>query len=83
MKQKDIIIIAVVVVVSIIVSAVASKLIFKPGDRMQKVEVVLPISADFPAPDERFFNKNSVDPTQQVQIGTGANSDPFKDSVKQ
>ncbi len=77
MKQKDIAIIAVVVIVSIVLAAVASKLIFKPEAHQQKAEVVLPISPDFPTPDVKFFNKNSVDATQQIQIGETGNSDPF------
>jgi hypothetical protein len=70
MKQKDI--------VSVVLAAVASKFIFKPAEHLQKAEVVLPISADFPTPDQRFFNKNSVDPTQPIQIGDNTNTDPFK-----
>lgn len=77
MKQKDIIIIAVVVIVSTVLAAVASKFLFKPADHQQKVEVVVPISADFPTPDPRFFNKNSVDPTQTIQIGDNTNAVPF------
>ena len=77
MKQKDIAIIAVIVIVSVVFAAVTSKLIFKPESHQQKAEVVLTISPDFPAPDQRFFNKNSVDPTQSIQIGQNGNSAPF------
>jgi hypothetical protein len=77
MKQKDIIVIAVVVIVSTVIATVSSKLIFKPSSHQQKAEIVEPISADFPAPDPRFFNKNSVDPTQTIQIGDGTNAVPF------
>jgi len=81
MKQKDIVILAAVVVASIVLSILASNAIFKPSTRSEKVEVVEPISADFPTPDPRFFNKRSVDPTQQIQIGGTTNNDPFKGST--
>jgi hypothetical protein len=83
MKQKDIAIIAVVVIVSVVLAAVTSKLVFKSESHQQKAEVVLPISADFPPPDPRFFNKNSVDATQPIQIGQNGNSAPFTGNLTQ
>lgn len=83
MKQKDILIIVAVVIASSVLAAVASKMIFKPTSRQQKVEVVQPISAEFPEADQRFFNKYSVDPTQTIQIGDGSNAVPFKDATGQ
>lgn len=78
MKQKDIALIAVVIVFSAIVSLLVSKVIFtSPKNRQQEVEVVQPISADFPKPDKRYFNKNSFDPTQPITIGQNANPNPF------
>jgi hypothetical protein len=78
MKQKDIIVIIVVVAVSGMLAVVASKLLIKSADKQQQVEVVQAITPDFPAPDQRFFNGNSVDPTLPIQIGDNNNSDPFK-----
>jgi hypothetical protein len=78
MKQKDIAIIIAVVIFSAVLATIATKLFLKPGDRKQKVEVVAPISADFPTPDPRFFNNRALDPTQQIQIGDSSNTDPFK-----
>ncbi len=80
MKQKDIAVIAVVVIVSMVIASLASKFILKPEQHIQKVEVVQPISSNFPDPDRRFFNKSSVDPTQNIQIGDNANADPFRGS---
>jgi hypothetical protein len=57
---------------------VASKIIIRPTDKQQQVEVVAPITPDFPTPDPRFFNANSIDPTLPIQIGNGNNTDPFK-----
>lgn len=78
MKQKDVALILIVVFVSVVASIVASKLIItSPKNRQQKVEVVEPIIADFPKPDSRYFNTNSVDPTKLITIGQDVNPQPF------
>lgn len=78
MKQKDIALIIVIVAVSGVVSFLASGWIFaKPADRQQKAEVVDVITSDFPLPDTKYFNPNSVDPTQLIQIGDSNNPNPF------
>ncbi len=78
MKQKDIALIAVIVVFSVIISLFISKAIFSsPKNRQQQVEVVQPISADLSQPDPAYFNKKAFDPTQQINIGQGSNPDPF------
>lgn len=78
MKQKDIAMIILVVFFSAVISWFVSKAIFAPPEnRQQEVEVVQPITADFPKPDSRYFNKNSFDPTQSITIGQNANPDPF------
>ena len=84
MKQKDIALIAVVVVASAVVSFVVSRLLFAtPHDRQQKVEVVTPITADFPIPDDKYFNEKSVDPTKLIQIGVNSNPSPFNSNQGQ
>lgn len=81
MKQKDIALIIVVVFISAVISILVSKLVFaKPANRQQKVEIVQPISADFPQPDSHYFNSTSFDPTKTITIGTNLNPDPFKTS---
>lgn len=78
MKQKDIVLILVVAFISAIVSFfVSGKLISSPENRNIKVEVVEPITADFPDPDKRFFNKDSFNPTQLIRIGGNDNQTPF------
>lgn len=78
MKQKDVILIIVVLFVSAIVSFfISSKLFASPKDRQTQVEVVEPISADLKQPDSRYFNANSIDPTQLIQIGNQNNQQPF------
>ena len=78
MKQKDIVVIIAVVGLSAILAVVASKLIIKPADKKQQVEVVQAITPDFPTPDNRYFNSTSIDPTHTITIGDSANPDPFK-----
>ena len=78
MKQKDILLIAAVVLISGTFSLLLSKFLFTiPKNRQAKVEVVQPISADFSQPDTRYFNSNSVDPTRNITIGDSQNTQPF------
>ena len=78
MKQKDLALIIVIAVVSAVISFIVSNKIFvTPSNRQQKVEVVDAISPSFQTPDPRYFNSNSINPTQSTQIGAGNNQDPF------
>jgi hypothetical protein len=78
MKQKDIALIAVIVIVSGMVSFFLSKFLFTiPKERQTKVEVVQAISPDFPPPDNRYFNANAIDPTKNIRIGDSQNTQPF------
>jgi hypothetical protein len=84
MKQKDIALIIIIIFVSAFISFFISKAIFaSPKNRQQSVEVVEPISADFPKPDNRFFNGTAFDPTQLITIGQNTNPDPFSGSSSQ
>lgn len=79
MKQKDITLIVAVVIVSAIISFIVSgQLITSPNNRQEKVEVVEPITAQFPEPDERYFNEQSINPTLLIQIGDDPNQQPFR-----
>lgn len=82
MKQKDIALIAVVIILSAVISLFVSKAIFvSPSSRQQQVEVVQPISADFPQPDSHYFNSNAFDPTRLITIGQNNNTNPFSGST--
>lgn len=48
-----------------------------PHNLQQQVEVVPTITSDFPAPDKQYFNSDSIDPTQLIQIGSNTNPAPF------
>lgn len=72
MKQKDIIIIIVAVFVAGAASLIISKKLFsKPQDRNIQVKKVQAINTEFPDPDKKYFNENSIDPTQTITIGNG------------
>ncbi|HYH75787.1 MAG TPA: hypothetical protein VD735_07575 [Candidatus Saccharimonadales bacterium] len=78
MKQKDIALIAVIAIVSGVISFIVSGMIFaKPADREQKAEKVDVITSDFSPPSNKYFNAQSVDPTQLIEIGDNNNPNPF------
>lgn len=78
MKQKDLALIAIIVVFSAVFSYVISNAIFaSPNNRQQEVEVVQAITSDFPQPDTHYFNDKAFDPTKIITIGKNANPDPF------
>ena len=78
MKQKDIALIAIIVLVSIVISFFRVQNYLRlTQNRQQSVAVVQPITADFPKPDSRYFNSSAFDPTKLITIGQNANPDPF------
>jgi hypothetical protein len=79
MKKNDLAIVIVATIFSAIVSLGASRFLFNSSGRQQTVEVVPRISASFPTTlDKTYFNDNSIDPTQFIQIGNNTNPNPFK-----
>lgn len=84
MKQKDLALIIVIIAISVVVSLFISKEIIVPSkNNQQEVDVVQPITSDFPKPDSRYFNSSSIDPTQIIIIGQNANSNPFNSPTEQ
>ena len=78
MKQKDVALIIIIAFVSAVVSFVVSNKIFvTPANRQQQVQVVDKIEPSFQQPDQKYFNSNSIDPTQTPSIGTNNNQTPF------
>ncbi len=81
MKQKDIALIIILVFISGVLSFVVSGMVFgKPSTHNQQAEVVDVITSDFSLPSSKYFNNNSVDPTQLIQIGNSNNPNPFAGS---
>jgi hypothetical protein len=78
MKQKDYALILVIIAFSGIISFVISGKIFvTPSNRQQKVQTVDVIDSSFQKPSEKYFNQDSVDPAQLLQIGDNNNQNPF------
>lgn len=79
MKQKDIAVIILAVGLSGIISFfISNKFFASPDDLKTKVEVVEPITADFPELDKRYYNSKSINPTQEIVIGDEKNQQPFQ-----
>lgn len=78
MKQKDILLIVVIVIISGVTSFFLSNVIIgSPQSKPQEVEVVEEISSRFDPPDTRYFNENSKNFTQIITIGDNPNPQPF------
>jgi hypothetical protein len=74
-KQKDLVLIIVVGFVSAVFAVLATNLLMGSADsRKQTAEVVDPIVADFDRLDSRYFNSNSVNPTQLIEIRDQSNN---------
>ena len=89
MKRKEWVIIALVGIVSAIISFFISGALFgSPKKNPIKVPEVQKISSDFPVPQtdenyQKFFNNTAFDPTQLIKIGNGSNTTPFQQSQGQ
>jgi hypothetical protein len=78
MKQKDLVLILVMAFVSVVAALILSHLFFStPKNRQQTAEVVDVITPDFTLPPSKYFNRLSVNPTQQIEIGGSTNPNPF------
>jgi hypothetical protein len=81
MKQKDIALIILVAGIAAIASFFISHAIFaSSSNRTQQAEHVDAITTEFVKPSSKYFNSNSIDPTQLIQIGGSSNSNPFATS---
>lgn len=78
MKQKDIALIIVVAAISAGLSfAISGKLFVTADSKKQTVEVVDVVNTEFKEPDAKYFNSQSVNPAQTIQLGDGTNPNPF------
>lgn len=79
MKKNDILLIVVIAIVAGTLSLVIANFIFGGEQKYNlKAPTVEAISADFPKPDERYFNAQALNPTRNIVIGDSANNEPFK-----
>lgn len=77
MKRKDLMPLLVVGGLAAIVSFYVSGAIIIPSDKKESVEVVPVISTELIEPDERYFNSNSINPAQDIEVGQDPDSQPF------
>ncbi len=82
MKKKDITLILVIVIISAVFSFFISGYLFgNPETEPQQAEVVEAITDEFISPDERYFNDESINPTQLIRVGDEeGNVSPFGSS---
>jgi hypothetical protein len=84
MKQKDIPILIVIVIIAAVFSSIIAHAIFgSTKNHNLKVPVVQPISNEFPHFDndnnyKSIFNEQALDPTQLIKIGTSPSTTPFQ-----
>lgn len=77
MKQKDVALILVISFISVVLSLVVSNMVFGSNKKTLTADVVTAITPEFNEPDKKYFNEQSVDPTQIIRIGDNANQQPF------
>lgn len=78
MKQKDIALILIVAIVSVVVAILASNFIFSfTGGRELEAESADTISSSFTVPGTQYYNNESVNPTQIIRINNNENNQPF------
>lgn len=83
MKKNDFTVIAVVIIVSTLFSLILSRaFIGSPNNQQTQVEVVGPITTEFPTPDNKFFNDKSLNPTLLIEITPNNNQNPFQQSAQ-
>lgn len=78
MKQKDFALIIIVSFVGLVAGLVISNALFGGANNKKLTsDKVIAITPDFKQPDKKYFNTNSVDPTQIIRIGQNTNQKPF------
>lgn len=80
-KSKDLYLVIILVIISGVISLIVANIVFKTEKVKTSVEVVESINSDFTLPDQTYFNKTSINPTQTITIGDG-NPDPFKNGSR-
>ncbi len=77
MKKNDIVLIVVCVFIGGIFSFIVSTQLFGPSSKTLEAETVEVISSEFTLPDNKYFNDQSFNYTQQIQIGNGSTNVQF------
>ena len=83
MKRKDVALVLIIAFITGTISFVVSGSLFSnTAATHQQAAVVDVISPTFPLPSVQYFNSNSIDPTQLIQIGNNNNTNPFAGSTQ-
>ena len=78
MKKNDLAVMAGVAVIAVIFSLILSNLLFTPKSTKDlKAQKIDAIKSAFEKPDKKYFNGESINPTQLIQIGDSPNTQPF------
>lgn len=78
-KQSDIAVLILITAISLVVAYfIGNAVINSPDSRSTLVEIAIPISEDFPEPDVRIFNKDSINLTEKIEIGDSNTVNPFE-----
>jgi hypothetical protein len=78
MKLKDIYMIIIIGIFSMVVSIVLSNtFISSDKNRDETVEVIPAITSELTRPSQEYFNTNSINPTKTIQIGGEVSPTPF------
>lgn len=78
MKKNDIALLVLIVSITLVASFFVVKALFgEPQKQATKVEKVDEISSSIVQPSKSIFNKDAINPTVVIQIGSPANNQPF------
>jgi hypothetical protein len=79
MKQKDILLIAVIAIVAGLFSFMIANFFFG-GQKAYKLSAptIDKITQEFRLPDETVYNAKALNPTKNITIGDSTNTTPFK-----
>ena len=78
MKQKDILTLVVIAIVSGGISLLLSSFFLtSDANRSEQVEVVEELTTDFQRPPSEYYNESSLNPTQIIEIGPNESNEPF------
>jgi hypothetical protein len=77
-KRNDIALLILIVSITLVISFFVVKAVFgEPQKTAVKVEKVDEISSSIVQPSKSIFNKDAINPTVVIQIGSPANNQPF------
>lgn len=78
MKKNDIALILLIVsVCAVITYFIGNAIIGDQSAKQVSAEVVEPITGNITEPSKEIFNKDAINPTVVIQIGSPSNQQPF------